>query len=149
MTWNPAEHTDDENRKWCWLRSIEWGRWPLFLARPLVPVFLLWYGWASVILAVVGANLVWAGLVRYRYVNVRAAFLGVLFVMTWWVSWPVATFLLFRAARSPEAWISLSWPALQFVVGAIPTTAIGRIQVQFMRALGYEPTPENPLSGHA
>jgi len=39
------------------------------------------------------------------------------------------------------AMFSLFWPVLIFIIGAIPTTQVGRIQSMFMAKLGYEHVP--------
>jgi hypothetical protein len=135
MTWNPAEHSDDDNLQWCWLRAVEWGRWPIFLSQPLAPALLIWFPWQAVVVGVIIANLLWAFFIRYRFVSAGAADAGVLFVLLKWLSWPVATFYLFHVGRKPECWVALAWPVLIFVIGAFPTTQVGRIQVWFMQAL--------------
>jgi hypothetical protein len=146
MTWNPRAHSDEDNLRWCWLRAVEWGRWPIFLSQPVAPVLLLWLPWTAVVAGTVILNILWAIFVRYQLVNVRAAFLGAAIVPLKWLAWPAATVYLFVQGRRPECWVAAFWPLLIFVLGALPTTAIGRIQVSFMRALGYEPTDINPLS---
>lgn len=40
MLWNPHENSDQENLRWCWLRAVEWGKWPLFVSQPLLPLML-------------------------------------------------------------------------------------------------------------
>ena len=41
MLWKTAEHTEEENKRWCWLRACEWGQWPLFVSQPIIPPLLL------------------------------------------------------------------------------------------------------------
>lgn len=144
LRWDPSLHSDQDNLRWCWLRAVEWGRFPIFLSQPLAPLLLLLISWPVVIASAVMANLLWA-LIRYRFVDVTAASVGALLVMLRWVTWPGVTIYLFLS-HSPNRWISLLWPVLIYPIGLLPTTRVGRIQVQFMRALGYEPTPENPLA---
>jgi hypothetical protein len=110
---------------------------------------LLWLPWTAVFAGAVILNILWAIFVRYQLVNVRAAFLGAAIVPLKWLAWPAATVYLFVQGRRPECWVAAFWPLLIFVLGALPTTAIGRIQVSFMRALGYEPTDLNPFSQRA
>jgi hypothetical protein len=105
---------------------------------------LLVLPWPTVILTVVAANLLWAS-IRYRFIDVTAATIGALLVMFRWITWPSATLYLFLS-HSPNRWASLFWPVLIYPIGVLPTTRVGRIQVQFMRAMGYMPTPENPPS---
>ena len=148
MAWNPTEHSNDENLQWCFLRAVEWGRWPIFLSQPIAPVLLIWFSWREVILAVFAANLLWAMFIRYRFVSVGAADAATFVVLLKWLLWPTATAYLFDTGRKPECWVALAWPVLIFVIGAFPSTRIGRIQTKFMFALGYEPTEVNPLSEH-
>lgn len=144
MTWRPSEHSNEDNLRWCWLRAVEWGRWPIFLSQPIAPVLLLWFTWTYVVPGTIVLNVVWALFMRYRFVSVAAADAGALFVLLKWISWPVSAALLFMWHRQPEAWIAALWPALIFFLGVFPTTRIGRIQIMFMRALGYELTEQNP-----
>jgi hypothetical protein len=139
MHWNPEEHTDDENMQWCWLRSVEWGRWPIFLSQPMAPLFLIFLSWNEVVTAVLLLNVLWALFIRYRVVVVPLAYWGVVVVMLKWITWPSATIWLFVSGRKPEAWVSLLWPLLIFPIGMITPTQIGRIQKMFMQCLGYEP----------
>ncbi len=71
MSWNRFHHSDQANLTWAQLRAVEWGRWPIFLSQPLAPILLLFFDWKAVILVVVVANLLWAILVRYQFVNVH------------------------------------------------------------------------------
>lgn len=146
MTWQPTEHSNDDNLRWCWLRAVEWGRWPIFLSQPVAPILLLWFPWTYVISGTVVLNILWALFVRYRFISVFVADAGAMFVLLKWISWPVAVALLFLWHHQPEAWIAAFWPLLIFVLGAFPTTRIGRIQTMFMRALGYEPTEQIQLA---
>jgi hypothetical protein len=139
MRWNTKEHTDDENVQWCWLRAIEWGRWPIFLSQPLAPVLLIFFSWKYVVLGVALLNLLWALFIRYRVVIVPLAYWGVAISLFRWITWPSATVWLFVSGRKPEAWVSLLWPVLIYPVGIFTPTQIGRIQKMFMGGLGLEP----------
>lgn len=94
ITWNPAEHSDQDNFMWSWLRAIEWGRWPIFLSQVLAPIFLLFFNWKVVVVGTIVVNLLWAGFVRYRFVSIKAAYLGAIIVR---LKWPtcllIATYL--------------------------------------------------------
>jgi hypothetical protein len=105
----------------------------------LAPLLLICLRWEVVVAATVVLNVLWAAFIRYRFVSVGAAYLGALFVLARWLTWPAATAYLFVQDRDPERWIGAFWPLLIFLLGAFPSTATGRIQVMFMRALGYEP----------
>ncbi len=117
---------------------MEWGRWPIFLSQPIAPILLLFLDWKT---AVVTANVFWALFFRYQFVNVPLAYLGALFVKLKWLTiLPIAVYL-FAKGEMLAAMFSLFWPVLIFIIGAIPTTQVGRIQSMFMAKLGYEHVP--------
>lgn len=138
MTWNAAQHPDEVNLRWSLLRAIEWGRWPIFLSQPVAPILLLFLNWKAVVSSVIVVNLLWAIFVRYRFVSVVAAYWGAVMVKVKWVVCPAAAVYLFTRGDKIGAAISLFWPLLIFIVGAVPTTQVGRIQNLFMARLGYE-----------
>jgi hypothetical protein len=138
MMWNSAEHSNEENLRWCLLRASEWGRWPVFLSQTIAPFLLIWLSWQFVIAAVVVLNILWALFVRYKFVSISLASFGVMIVYTKWIVWPVSTVIIFIQKTYPEFWISLAWPALIFVIGAFPTIRVERIQTKFMQDLGYQ-----------
>lgn len=148
MTWKPKEHTDQDNLQWALVRAIEWGRWPLFLSQVVAPVLLIWISWEVIAATAFLLNIAWALVARYRFVSIAAADFGALFVLAKWLTWPVSTAYMFYVGRTPECWVALAWPVLIFPLGMYTPTRVGRIQVQFMRALGYEPRDTNPLSGN-
>ena len=74
----------------------------------MAPVMLIWLSWYVVVLTVIIANLLWSLFVRYRVLNVRAGYIGVIIVRLKWISWPVATIYLFHKGRTPESWIALA-----------------------------------------
>jgi len=138
--WNPIEHSDDENARWCFLRAIEWGRWPLFLSQSIAPLLLLFLPWLVVVAGFCAANILWSVLARYRFVSIHAAFVGVMISILRWLTWPCATIILFIQGRSPECWIAALWPALILAMGLLTHAQTVRIQCRFMEALGYEPS---------
>jgi hypothetical protein len=140
MSWIPGEHSDQENLTWAWLRAVEWGRWPIFVSQPIAPLFLLFFPWPAVVVGTILLNLMWAGFVRYRFVNIKAAYYGAIVVRLKWVTCPAVAIYLFSAGELVGAVLALLWPLLIFVIGALPSTQIGRIQNMFMSQLGYEST---------
>ena len=83
---NPLLYTDEENLKWCWLRAIEWGQWPLFSAQLIAPVLLLFFQWWQIAVTVVILTWAWT-LIRYKYVNIILAGLGPFIII---LKWPVS-----------------------------------------------------------
>jgi len=138
VSWIPAEHSDQENLTWAWLRAVEWGRWPIFLSQPIAPLLLLFFSWPAVVIGTILLNLLWAGFVRYRVVNVKAAYYGVIMVRLKWLICPIVAIYLYSGGQLVGAALALLWPLLIFVIGAVPTTQIGKIQNMFMSQLGYE-----------
>lgn len=135
--WDPSQHSDGENFCWCWLRSVEWGRWPIFLSQPIAPVLLIWWPWQGVIVSAFIANLIWARFIRYRGVSTAMASGGVLFVAARWITWPASSAYLFYHHMLPEAWVAVGWPLLIFPIGAFPRPEVGRIQSMFIERLGF------------
>ncbi len=138
MTWNPAEHSDQDNLTWCWLRAVEWGGWPIFLSQPIAPLFLLFFSWRAVVVGTVVLNLLWAGFVRYRVVSVRAAYYGAIVVRLKWLTCPAVAIYLYSRGEMLGAAFAFLWPLVIFVIGVVPTTQVGKIQYMFMAQLGYE-----------
>jgi|SRR5258708_4649600 hypothetical protein len=79
------QFTEEETRRWLFLRAAEWKNWPSFLSQPVVPVLFIFYTWYYVLGGVLFLDILWAGL-RYRYVNVPAATNAVYFVS--FCKWP-------------------------------------------------------------
>jgi len=140
MSWIPGEHSDQENLTWAWLRAVEWGRWPIFVSQPIAPLFLLFFPWPAVVVGTILLNLMWAGFVRYRFVNIKSAYYGAIAVRLKWVTCPAVAIYLYSAGELVGAVLALLWPLLIFVIGALPSTEISRIQNMFMSQLGYEST---------
>ncbi len=138
MTWDPTLHPDEVNLRWSLSRAIEWGRWPIFLSQPVAPILLFVLDWKAVLLGTIVTNLLWARFVRYRFVSVAGAYWGATLVRLKWFTCPMAAVYLFTRGEPALAALSLFWPVLVFVIGALPTTQVGRIQSMFLARLGYE-----------
>ncbi len=136
--WNPAEHTDEENLKWSWLRAVEWGRWPIFVSQIYAPIMLLFLTWPAVIIAVVLSNILWAILIRYHHVSVGAASTAAVLTRLKWVICPVAAIFLLVSGNIANAFFALFWPLVIFIIGAVPTVQVGKIQKMFMARLGND-----------
>lgn len=150
MLWNPHESSDEENLRWCWLRAVEWGRWPLFISQPLLPLMLFVWPWKEAVLIVLACNLVWRFAIAYNFVNVPLASFGPLIVRLKWIVCPVCGYYFYSAGDHVTAVIALLWPVFIIVVPmipvvnfisllVIPTHQIGVVQKMFMIALGYGP----------
>src|SRR4029077_14555138 len=144
--WNPAEHSDEENLKWSWLRAVEWGRWPIFVSQIYAPIMLLFQPWLAVVLAVIVSNILWAIFIRYRHVSVGAASTAAVLTRLKWVICPLAAIFLLVSGNIANALFALLWPLVIFVIGVVPTVQVGRIQKMFMAELGYESRTPPPTA---
>jgi len=135
--WNSSQHTREETLRWCWLRAIEWGKWPLFVSQLFAPLLLLIFPWHQVVIGFFLANMLWT-LVRYHFINTGLANAAANFMI---VKWPLsigcAAYLTWQH-QYPVAALVLLWPAVVIVLGVMTPTQIGRIQTIMMRQFGYE-----------
>jgi hypothetical protein len=133
--WIADEHTDDENVKWCWLRSVEWGHWPAYLSQLYVPILFIYYPWFKVLIAIAIINALWA-FVRYRFVSTLSAWLAA--VMVGFTRWPIAlagaAHLFFHGQRVASG-LALFWPILAGIY-VLPPVEIGRMQRLFLAKIG-------------
>ena len=137
FTWNPIDHTNEENLRWSWLRAVEWGIWPAFLSSPVVPLLLPFFKLWKIVSVVAILTILWA-FIRYKYVNVSWAIFGVYFVFLKWISCPLAAIYLSLKHNYVLAILSLIWPILTPLFSAfVGGTQIGVIQKMFMKKLGY------------
>lgn len=137
VIWSPLEHSDDENLRWCWLRAVEWGKWPLFITQPIIPILFLFFSWWQPVIAIVILTWLWA-FIRYKYVNITLADLGPLFVyLKWPVSVSIGIYFLIKHNYF-LAVISTFWPLITLMLQSFsPPTQIGKLQKIFMDRLGY------------
>lgn len=137
MLWNAAEHDDAENRRWAWLRAIEWGVWPRFVSQPVIPILLIFYPWYWVVAGLILTTYLWMG-VRYKWVSVNLADIGCLFVRIKWITSPIAAIILYRDGHAIVGSLALFWPlATLFLTLTGPTARVGKIELMFMQKIGY------------
>ena len=136
-SWDPSEHSDQENLQWSWLRAVEWGLWPIFMSQPIAPIAFIYYSWWKVILVIAVLNLGWSIFIRYKIVIPSLAQFGVFFVRLKWISIPISTYILWKNGKTGTAMLALFWPVLNALVPHTPSQ-IGVIQKMFMETLGYE-----------
>ncbi len=136
--YDPSTHTDDDDLRWCWLRGVEWGAWPLFMAQPVAPILLAFdFNYLGVAASIVGLNFLWM-FVRYRFVSPLLADVGSDLVH---LKWPISLlcgWLLWRRGATVPALLASAWPLATLLLNLVtPPTTIGRIQRAFMLSLGY------------
>jgi len=120
---------DEEKQKWCILRAIEWGKWPLFIAQPIVPILLVFLPWWQVVGGVLALSWLWL-LVRYSVVNITLVRFGAYFVVL--LKWPVsigAGIYLCVLGRYWLAALAALWPIVTlFLLFVTPPTQIGKVE---------------------
>jgi len=127
--------SESQLRSWLWLRAAEWANWPSFVSQPIVPILFIFFPWPLVLASVFILDILWA-LVRYGYINVRAASYAVNFVF--FTKWPVAfvsAILLFAHHRIFAGILTIAWPLGLAGVIAVPGQ-IGRLQGLFAKKIG-------------
>ncbi len=135
---DPLLYTDEENLRWCWLRAVEWGAWPLFVGQLIAPFLFLVFAWWYVAIAVVILTWVW-DFVRYRFVSIVLVGVGPLvIILKWPVSIGIGIYFLTRG-NYKSAVVSMLWPVITLaLMWVTPTTKIGNIQTALMNKLGYK-----------
>jgi hypothetical protein len=136
MLWKIAEHTDDENKRWCYMRAAEWVQWPLFVSQPIIPLLLFFTAPVTIFAGIILVGWLWS-LIRYRIVNPDLAFLGCTFVV--FLKWPSALIcagLLLWRNDYGLAVLSALWPAVALGLFAlVPPGLIGVIEKKFFAKL--------------
>lgn len=135
--WNPSEHSDEENLRWCYLRAIEWAALPAFLSQLFAPVLLIFVSWKLVVAGIVGAQLAWSP-VRYRLINPRFAYwaASIVIMCKWLVAAPIGIYLILHSQKLAGA-LALSWPLVAGALGVFPPVLVGKLQGLFMTHLEY------------
>lgn len=135
---NPLLYTDKENLKWCWLRAVEWGEWPMFMAQLIAPILFLLFAWWYVTIVVVILDWLWT-LIRYRYISVTLVGLGpIVTLLKWPVSIGMGIYFLVNGNYLLGVVCAL-WPVITLILMFLtPPTKIGMIQTALMNKLGYE-----------
>jgi hypothetical protein len=140
--WNPIEQSDDENTRWAWLRAMEWSKFPLFIAQPIVPILFIFIEWWRVIIFFILLTWIWA-LFRYRYINLVLLDLGSLFVhLKWPISIGVGIYFLTNNNYFLGV-LSGLWPLFSLLFQLLtPPVQIGVLQKSILMKLGYVPNEE-------
>ena len=134
-------YTEEEIQQWAMLRALEWGKWPLFVTQPIMPVLLLLFKWWILVLGVVIANLLW-GAVRYKFVSVPLAYYGCLFVRLKWLSALAMGLYFYLNDNNLNAIIAVLWPLITLILSAVQLSPIlyGRLERTFLVRLGVLPS---------
>jgi hypothetical protein len=134
---NFANWTEDEIKRWLWLRAVEWAAFPAYVSQPLVPIMFIFFPWYRVIAIVVVLGILWS-LIRYSFINVTISTIACLVVV--WIKWPFAVgsaiYLFFHHQPVP-ALIALTWPLLSGFIGG--PGKVGVIELAFAKKIGFVP----------
>lgn len=139
MKWNEFEHTDEENLKWSWLRSIEWGAFPVYLTQPIIPVLIFFIDWKIVIGFIIVINWLW-NFVKYKYLNLSIS-TSVVFFVTFlkWISSLGFGIYFFIQKDYFLCLLCGLYPLWSGIIGRLNISPkIGIIQQKIMNKLGYE-----------
>jgi len=136
--YNPNTATNAENLQWAWLRAVEWGNWPLFIAQPIAPILFRYYTWWHVILCILIISWAWC-LIRYKFISIILMDLAITFVHLKWPISIIIGILFLREHNYFYAAISSFYTIINLVmILFVPSVKIGVIQKNIMSAFGYE-----------
>jgi len=132
-------YTDEEIKRWLWLRAVEWSSFPAFISQPVAPILFIFFPWYFVVLAVVALGFIWR-FIRYSFVSVGLAYSAVVPVV--WLKWPASigsSIYLFVHHEAIAAILALVWPYLAGLVGAVVgrPNQVGLIELAFAKKIGY------------
>ncbi len=134
--------SDEFKAKWCMLRAIEWGQWPLFVAQPIAPLVLLYMpaAWLSLVILLVVLSWLWA-VIRYRFVSLPLAQFATVFVGSKWFTAIGAGAYLAYHHQYEVAGLAALWPVVTVVLQSLtPSTKIGVLEQMFAnRILTLDP----------
>jgi hypothetical protein len=130
-------YTDEEIKRWLWLRAIEWSAFPAYVSQVVAPILFIFHPWYLVILALVAFGLFWC-VIRYAFVSVTLSNTACLVVV--WLKWPVATgsaIYLFVHHEFAAGAAALIWPLV--AAFTIPPGKVGVIELALAKRIGFVP----------
>src|SRR5947207_1106033 len=110
MLWNPVEHTDQENLRFCLLRAMEWSSFPSFLSQAYGPLLFPFIPFWTFFLLLFLVNIFWRIFIRYKVVSVDLAFMGNFISRLKWITAPTMGIYFYIHDNIPLALASLFWP---------------------------------------
>jgi hypothetical protein len=140
ILWKAVEHSFEENKRWAWIRAIEWKAWPGFVSQPVIPILFAFFPVHTVIIALFLVNWLWLAL-RWKLLNVPLASVGSIFVVL--TKWPscilMCAYFIFRGNYIPAV-LSICWPFIGSLVSfpCAVGSGIGIYELRFMEKLGFD-----------
>ncbi|MHB8581190.1 MAG: hypothetical protein ACYDA4_15210 [Ignavibacteriaceae bacterium] len=127
-------YSDEEVRRWLWLRAIEWNNWPIFISQPILPIAIIFFHWWAILAVVLTLDILWA-LIRYKYVNPYLADYAVLFVKLKWLSAIGSCIYLITRGDYVLAFLAVLLPLVVSII-SIPGK-IGKAELLLANKIGY------------
>ena len=135
-------YTDDEIKRWLWLRAIEWDAFPAYLSQPIAPIL----SFLSLVFRHVRSLRVRTHLVRIRSDWSDVGLAGAVVIPVVLLKWPAAigsSVYLFVHNRPTAGVVALIWPLVASFTG-VPGK-IGVIELVFAKKIGFvSPDAEQP-----
>ena len=123
--------TDEYKAKWCLLRAIEWGQWPLFIAQPIAPLILLYASWKQLAVTLIVLTWLWSR-IRMRFVSLSLAQFGSFFVHLKWLTGILVCGYFILHDNYKLAALAILWPLVTLILQfLVPPTQIGTLQEIF------------------
>jgi hypothetical protein len=126
--------TDEEIRRWIYIRAIEWASYPSFISQPIFPILLIFFDWWKIIIVLFCLEILWS-FIRYRYFNPFISSNAVYFVKLKWPLIIVCLIYFILAGKYFLAALSLFWPLIVGFIG-LPGK-IGIIELFISDKIGY------------
>lgn len=135
--YNSYKYTDEQNIRWCWLRGNEWGVFPLYISKIIIPILMVFIDWRVLLIGIVIITWLWA-LIRNRFVSIiLASFSGYVVILEWIVSIGMGIFFLFQK-QYINCLVSTLYPLIVLLLlFIVPNTKIGVYQKMFLNKIGY------------
>ena len=133
---NPDNSTLEENSRWCQLRAIEWGKFPLFISQPLVPILFYYFTWWKIIILILIVSYLWL-LFRYNFVSPKISEIGVILVkLKWPISIIMGAIFIFQS-NYLLAGLASFWQLVTFILIFLTgRTKIGILEKKFAEKIG-------------
>lgn len=129
-------YTEPELQRWLMLRAMEWGNYPTFSSRAVVPVLLVFFPWYYVLGGLMAAEVLWCA-VRYSFVSIALARAAVVLSLLAYPAAAICSGYLFWHGRWGVGALAFLWPLLASVF-QLPAK-VGVLELAMAKRIGYVP----------
>lgn len=159
FVWKPELHSPEENKRWIWLRAMEWQSYPTFLAPLYGPFFVMKYGWINFIILNIILTFVWKIFVMKSFVNTNLMSFLLPFVNL--LKWPLSLLMTIYAFNTHRNVILIAsilfFPFITYLFQFLEIPYMGKLseqaeqsrnmQLLISNKLGYKMSEEtnNPV----